>query len=79
MRLFLFTFATLLPAVLLVIGAFWGGPAIWFSSISIGVMWAVIDRFPDPADESELPVGDNLLILRGLLAAPPICRWGSGR
>lgn len=67
MRLTIFTIATLLPAVLLVIGSVYGGWAIWLAPVSIGLMWIAMDQLPDPADDSELPVGDNLLILLGFL------------
>ncbi|WP_323019613.1 alkane 1-monooxygenase [Pararhodobacter sp.] len=67
MRLTIFTFATLLPAALLAWGAVYGGWAIWLAPVSIGLMWIAVDQFPDPADESEMPVGDTLLILLGFL------------
>ncbi|WP_158515947.1 alkane 1-monooxygenase [Pararhodobacter sp. CCB-MM2] len=67
MRLFIYTFATFLPAILLIPGALYGGPVLWAAPFSIGLMWIVMDQLPDPTDGRELPVGDGLLVVLGIL------------
>ncbi|MBN8290809.1 alkane 1-monooxygenase [Rhodobacter sp. NTK016B] len=67
MRLILYSFATFLPAILLVIGAFTGGWILWAAPVTIGLMWIVMDQMPDPTDGRELPVGDGLLVILGFL------------
>jgi len=67
MHLIAFAFATLLPAALLTLGALWGGWFIWLAPVSVGLLWVALDRLPGPEDGGELPVGDGLLALTGLL------------
>lgn len=77
MRLLVYAIATLLPAVLLGIGALAGGWAIWLAPVSVGLLWVALDRLPDPSGEGELPVGDGLLALIGAvqLALLPVAIW----
>lgn len=63
-----FTLATLLPALLLGLGAVWGGPAIWAAPVSIGGLWIALDRRSDADREGcEFPAGETLLALVGAL------------
>ncbi len=67
MRLTAFALATLTPAALLALGAFWGGPVLWAAPVAVGALWVVMDRLPGPSQSGEFPAGDGLLALLGLL------------
>ncbi|PVH30585.1 alkane 1-monooxygenase [Pararhodobacter oceanensis] len=78
MRLAGFAFATLLPAVLLVAAALWGGVWVWAALAAITLFWLLMDRLTllAPA-EGEFPAGDGLLALLGVLQLThlPLALW----
>ena len=79
MRLAGFAFATLLPAILLVASAAWGGWWIGAALVSIMVLWLILDRMTTlaPREGGEFPAGDGLLALIGVLQLThiPLALW----
>lgn len=79
MRVSVFAFATLLPAALLLVGSFWGGPWIWAAPVSIGLVWVLIDPLTPPRAHSgqEFPGADGLLALLAILQLThiPLAIW----
>ncbi|WP_127105007.1 alkane 1-monooxygenase [Pararhodobacter zhoushanensis] len=77
MQLIAYAIATLTPAVLLLLGALWGGWFIWAAPMSVGLLWLAMDRLPGPSEGGELPTGDGLLAVLGLvqLAYLPLALW----
>lgn len=79
-----FAFASLLPSVLLIAGALWGGLWIWAAMLSIMLFWLAMDRLSGlvPEDRSgaegvEFPAGTWLLVMLAVmqLIHIPVAIW----
>lgn len=70
----LFAVATLIPAVLLILAALFGGPFVWAALAMITLICALLDRLiPAPAQtdpQAEFPSGDGLSLVLALLHLP---------
>jgi alkane 1-monooxygenase len=77
----IFALASLLPVLLLGLGAVWGGAWLWLGFLYMAVLVVLIDQLvhltPGAGDGAEFPVADLLLVSVGIgqLALLPVAVW----